>query len=102
MKQIIGGFILVAALVAPAIADDGQPAPKPTKPAKKVALVDINSATQRQLEAIPGIGKEYCHHIIMGRPYESTEELVTREILPQDTYDKIKHRIVAKAEKPKK
>ncbi len=102
MKQIIGGFILGALLFGTAMAEDKAPAPaKKPAAAKKVALVDINSATQKQLEAIPGIGKEHCHHIMMGRPYENTEELVTREILPKETYDKVKNRIVAKAEKPK-
>jgi DNA uptake protein ComE-like DNA-binding protein len=101
VKQIIYGLVASALLFGTAMAEEAKaPAKKPA--AKKVALVDINSATQKQLEAIPGIGKEHCHHIIMGRPYETTEELVTREILPKETYEKVKTRIVAKAEKPKK
>ena len=100
MKHVIRGFVLCALVFGTAVADDAKP-PAKKAPAKKVALVDINSATQKQLEAIPGIGKEHCHHIIMGRPYETTEELVTREILPKETYEKVKNRIVAKAEKPK-
>jgi competence protein ComEA len=99
VKQIIRALLATSLLFGPAIADDAKPPAK--KPAKKVAVVDINSATQKQLEAIPGIGKEHCHHIIMGRPYETTEELVTREILPKETYEKVKKRLVAKAEKPK-
>jgi len=83
------------------MAEEKAPPAKKPAPAKKVALVDINSATQKQLEAIPGIGKEHCHHIMMGRPYETTEELVTREILPKETYEKVKNRLVAKVEKPK-
>ena len=103
MKQIIRALVLGSLLFGTAMADDAKPPPA-KKPAatKKVAVVDINSATQKQLEAIPGIGKEHCHHIIMGRPYETTEELVSREILPQETYDKVKTRLVAKAApKPK-
>jgi DNA uptake protein ComE-like DNA-binding protein len=100
VKQIIGGLILGLLLVTPAIADEAKPPPaKKTVTTKKVALVDINSASQQQLEALPGVGKDYCHHIIMGRPYENTEQLVEREILPQETYDKIKDKIVAKAAK---
>jgi DNA uptake protein ComE-like DNA-binding protein len=101
VKQIIRALLLGSLLFGTAMAEDAKaPAKKPV-PAKKVALVDINSATQQQLEAIPGIGKEHCHHIIMGRPYETTEELVSREILPQETFDKVKTKIVAKAAKPK-
>jgi competence protein ComEA len=80
-----------------------KPAQKAPAKAPKVALVDINSATQEELEAIPEIGTENCHHIIMGRPYAKKEELVTKNILPKETYDKVKDKIVAKAEaKPKK
>jgi competence protein ComEA len=94
--------MVVGLLSGTAMADDAKAPAKKPAPAKKVALVDINSATQQQLEAIPGIGKEHCHHIIMGRPYETTEELVSREILPRETYDKVKTKIVAKAApKPK-
>lgn len=101
MKKIIGGLLGAALLFGVAVADDKTPPAKKTS--RKVALVDINTATQKQLEAIPGIGKEHCHHIIMGRPYEETDELVKREILPQETYDKVKTRItVAKKDAPKK
>ena len=103
LKQVTTALILGAAIVAgAAAAADPSETKKPAKPAKKVALVDINSATQEQLEALPGVGQDYCHHIIYGRPYEKTEELVSKGILPQDTYDRIKTLIVAKVERPKK
>lgn len=98
MKKIVGGMILGFALLAgTAVADT--PARKPAPPpAKKVAVVDINHASQQELEAIPEIGTDYCHHIMMGRPYETTQQLVERGILPQETYDKVKTRLVAKAD----
>jgi competence protein ComEA len=86
-----------------AVADDKTPPVKKPVATRKTALVDINTASQRQLEAVPGIGKDHCHHIIMGRPYETTDELVTREILPKDTFEKVKGRLtVAKKDLPKK
>jgi competence protein ComEA len=112
LKNLVGGLFLGLAIIGgTALADNKQkpaekPAPAEKAPAKaeKVAVVDINTATQQQLEAIPGIGKDHCHHIIMGRPYDNTEQLLTRNILPKETYDKVKGRLtVAKAEpKPKK
>jgi competence protein ComEA len=103
LKKIVGGLILGAALFGgTAFADTKAEKPAEKAPAEKapakVAMVNINTATQAELEALPGVGTEYCHHIIMGRPYAKTDELVTKNILPKETYAKIKTMVVAKAE----
>ena len=57
--------------------------------------LDINSATQEQLDALPGIGEAYSKKIIDGRPYASKRELLTKHIVPKATYAKIKDEITA-------
>jgi competence protein ComEA len=52
--------------------------------------VNLNAASQTELEALPGIGPVYAGKIISGRPYQSVEELKTRKILGQSLYNKLK------------
>ena len=64
--------------------------------AEKSDLIDINTATAKQLKTLTGIGDAYSAEIIKGRPYKRKDELVQKKIIPQATYDKIKDQIVAK------
>lgn len=66
---------------------------------KSVGMLDLNTATMKELEALPGIGDAYSEKIVKGRPYTRKDELVSKGILPETTYEKIKNRVVAR--KPK-
>jgi DNA uptake protein ComE-like DNA-binding protein len=99
-------------VAAPLMAQSPQPAPSSGKmappaaskmapaatksDAPKAELIDINSATVEQLEVLPGVGKAYSAAIVKGRPYRGKDELASKKIVPQKTYDGIKDKIIAK------
>jgi competence protein ComEA len=95
--KFLAAALLLAATpaltVAPAVAQTAKPAA--TAPAASAAPLDINTATSDQLKAFNGIGDAYAKRIIDGRPYTAKNQLVTRGILPQATYNKIKDQIIA-------
>ena len=66
------------------------------KPAAHAGLIDINTASESELDALPGIGAAYSKKIIANRPYKSKNQLVSKKVLPEAVYDKIKSQIVAK------
>lgn len=55
--------------------------------------ININTASQAQLESLPGIGPVTAGKIIAGRPYSSVDDLLTKKILGQKTFEKIKGEI---------
>jgi DNA uptake protein ComE-like DNA-binding protein len=58
-------------------------------------ILDINSATEQDLEQLKGIGPAMAKKIIDGRPYKSKDELVRRKIIPVSAYGPIKDHVIA-------
>ena len=67
--------------------------------APKTAAVDINSATAAELKALPGITESDAAKIIQGRPYHDKTQLVSKKVVSEPTYEKIRDHVVAKQSK---
>ena len=103
--------ILALTIAAPVFAAEpaATPTPQPAMPAampanpaashqaavtQKSAMVDINSATAGDLKVLPGVGEADAAKIVQGRPYKEPGDLVSKKILSDAEFAKIKDRVV--------
>ena len=102
LTRLLLAMAMLALSVAPGMSRPPAQTPSATTAASNtptVDLLDINTATKAQLEALPGIGPAYSQKIIDGRPYAQKSDLTRKKIIPAATYDKIKDMIIAKQPK---
>jgi DNA uptake protein ComE-like DNA-binding protein len=52
--------------------------------------VDLNAASAQELAELPGISWGEAERIIEGRPYHSKRELVSKGILSESEYEKVR------------
>ena len=53
-------------------------------------LINVNTATQKELESLWGIGPVYAQNIIEHRPYSNVEELLSKGIIKTNVYERNK------------
>lgn len=61
---------------------------RPVRVATKASPLDLNTASERELEALPGVGRTWAAKIVGARPYASVAEL-SRAGLPKRTLDRV-------------
>ena len=62
----------------------------------KAKAVDINHASLEELKKIPGLTEADAAAIIAKRPYKSKAELVTKNVIPNGTFQGIRKQVAAK------
>ena len=91
-------------LAVPAAAQTASPPKSPSSPAEAAptttehtgGLVDINSASAEELDKLPGVGPARAQAIISHRPYHGKDDLTHRKIIPENVYNEIKDKIIAR------
>jgi len=67
--------------------------PNKGEPVVSGSLININVAPESELDKLTGVGPVTAQKIIAGRPYSKTEDLVSKKVLGQSAFDKIKESI---------
>jgi DNA uptake protein ComE-like DNA-binding protein len=101
-RLMIGAAIFTVLSAAFWFARDVQNFAGSGRPAEGSLIVNINSATQEQLESVPRIGPTLAVQIIAGRPYESVEDLVRIAGIGQASLDGMRPFITVEEETRKR
>lgn len=72
---------------------ESRPTSEESGPTPEVNVVNINTASQTQLEALPGIGPVTASKIISDRPYQTIEDLLNKKIVSKTVFDRIKDQV---------
>lgn len=56
-------------------------------------IININNASEAELDKLPGVGEVTAQKIISGRPYGTIDELVSKKILSLSVFEKLKEKI---------
>ena len=94
--------IVLALAVSTSMAAQTKPPASPAKPPAtqapkqmKLKPIDINTAPEDDF-ALVGIDRATAKKIVQARPFRSKADLVSRQLMTKEEYDKVKDLLVAK------
>ena len=92
--SIVGSATGLAASEARRGSEYGAAAEKARTPINAASRkIDVNVASVRELQQLPGIGPELAERVVRHRPYHKLDELVARKVLGRKEFARIKERI---------
>ena len=91
MVRSIAVLVLAAGIAIAADSLAQTAVPKPGDVMKQATKqLDLNKASLDDLKKLPGLSEAKGKEIIAGRPFKNTDELVSKNILSKDVFEKIK------------
>jgi hypothetical protein len=98
-KVFLWSLVCVLALALPSFAGQAATPSKSTQSKAPSAPVNLNSASEAELEALPGIGPATAKKIVAGRPYAAIADL-SKAGVPKNTIEKITPMVTVGAPAP--
>ena len=100
LRRNLAGMLMLALVWTASLGAQVKEMPRtPVKSINEPKIVDINTAPESDIVAV-GIERAVAKKIVEGRPYRNKRDLLTKQLLTKEQYEKFKNSIVAK--RPKK
>jgi DNA uptake protein ComE-like DNA-binding protein len=100
LRPKLAGIVVLALLGTVSLGAQGKEMPRtPAKPINQPSVVDINAAPEPELVSL-GIERTTAKKILEGRPWRSKRDLLTKQVLTKEQYEKFKDSLIAR--QPKK
>ena len=101
MIALLAGLLALPGLgYAQSVQPTGKPptaapmsAAKTPAAAPSAALIDVNSADETALDALPGVGPARGKAIVANRPYTDKQQLLDKKVLPANVYAGLQDKI---------
>jgi comEA protein len=95
LRTCVSLFALLACLAASPFAQQTEPSSRPdSRPAKPATIVNLNTASATELEALPGIGAKVAARIVEYRtkkgPFRKIEELMNVQGIGEKSFLKLR------------